>query len=165
MNIDPADADEAKYQMDGQILLGRQLTVVFAEENRKKPTDMRTRERRGRFSDRRRSPPRYSRSPPPRYARSRSHSREDSPPPKRRHHSRSVSARERSYSRSPVRKRSPPYNGRSRSPVRELSPPSRSHSRSPVRELSPVRDRSRGLSPIRSRSRSRRLDRDDSPSQ
>lgn len=44
--VDPADAAEAKYQMDGQILLGRQLTVVFAEENRKKPSDMRVRERR-----------------------------------------------------------------------------------------------------------------------
>ncbi|KAI3518687.1 hypothetical protein L1887_07497 [Cichorium endivia] len=32
--------------MDGQILMGRQLTVVFAEESRKKPTDMRQRERR-----------------------------------------------------------------------------------------------------------------------
>ena len=44
--VDPADAAEAKYQMDGQILLGRELTVVFAEENRKKPSDMRARERR-----------------------------------------------------------------------------------------------------------------------
>lgn len=44
--VDPADAQEAKYQMDGQVLLGRQLTVVFAEENRKKPTDMRHREHR-----------------------------------------------------------------------------------------------------------------------
>lgn len=44
--VDPADAQEAKYQMDGQVLLGRQLTVVFAEENRKKPTDMRHREQR-----------------------------------------------------------------------------------------------------------------------
>ncbi|KAL5976743.1 Arginine/serine-rich splicing factor scl25a transcript I [Asimina triloba] len=43
--VDPADAAEAKYQMDGQILLGRELTVVFAEENRKKPADMRARER------------------------------------------------------------------------------------------------------------------------
>ena len=43
--VDPADAAEAKYHMDGQILLGRELTVVFAEENRKKPSDMRTRER------------------------------------------------------------------------------------------------------------------------
>lgn len=43
--VDPADAAEAKYQMDGQILHGRELTVVFAEENRKKPSDMRARER------------------------------------------------------------------------------------------------------------------------
>lgn len=46
--MDPSDAAEAKYHMDGQILLGRRLTVVFAEENRKKPTDMRARER-GRY--------------------------------------------------------------------------------------------------------------------
>lgn len=31
--------------MDGTILQGRELTVVFAEENRKKPTEMRARER------------------------------------------------------------------------------------------------------------------------
>lgn len=43
--VDPADAAEAKYHMDGQILLGRELTVVFAEENRKKPADMRHRDR------------------------------------------------------------------------------------------------------------------------
>lgn len=43
--VDPADAGEAKYQMDGQIFQGRQLTVVFAEENRKKPQEMRSRER------------------------------------------------------------------------------------------------------------------------
>ncbi|GJU08561.1 serine/arginine-rich SC35-like splicing factor SCL33 [Tanacetum coccineum] len=29
--LDPADAAEAKYQMDGQVLQGRRLTVVFAE--------------------------------------------------------------------------------------------------------------------------------------
>ncbi|KAG6537148.1 hypothetical protein ZIOFF_002233 [Zingiber officinale] len=46
--VDPADAAEAKYHMDGQILLGRELTVVFAEENRKKPSEMRTRE--GRYT-------------------------------------------------------------------------------------------------------------------
>ena len=46
--VDPADAAEAKYQMDGQILQGRELTVVFAEENRKKPSEMRARER-GRY--------------------------------------------------------------------------------------------------------------------
>ena len=43
--VDSADASEAKYQMDGQILMGRELTVVFAQENRKKPSDMRARER------------------------------------------------------------------------------------------------------------------------
>lgn len=43
--VDPIDAEDAKYHMDGQILLGRELTVVFAEENRKKPSDMRARER------------------------------------------------------------------------------------------------------------------------
>ncbi|GKD49456.1 serine/arginine-rich SC35-like splicing factor SCL33 isoform X2, partial [Tanacetum coccineum] len=37
--LEPADAAQAKYHMDGQVL----LTVVFAEENRKKPSDMQTR--------------------------------------------------------------------------------------------------------------------------
>ncbi|XP_060196771.1 serine/arginine-rich SC35-like splicing factor SCL30A [Lycium barbarum] len=163
--VDPADAAEAKYQMDGQGFQGRQLTVVFAEENRKKPTEMRARERSGsgRSSrsysyDRRRSPPRYSRSPPSRYARSRSRGYYS---PKRRHYSRSLSpedkrySRERSYSRSPARELSPPpYNGsrsRSQTPVRERSPYDggpRSRSRTPVGDRSPVR------SPSRSRSRS-----------
>ncbi|KAL3571355.1 hypothetical protein D5086_025259 [Populus alba] len=98
---DPHDAAEAKHHMDGRVFLGRELTVVFAEENRKKPVDMRARERtatRGRVGDRRRSPPRYSRSPrhsrspPPRHATSRSHSRDYYSPPKRRHHSRIFSA-------------------------------------------------------------------------
>ncbi|KAI3794829.1 hypothetical protein L1987_37468 [Smallanthus sonchifolius] len=175
--LDPADAAEAKYQMDGQVLLGRQMTVVFAEENRKKPTDMRTRERRGggRFNDRKRSPPprysrspprRHSRSPPPRYTRSRSHSREYSPPPKRKH-ARSVSpqekrqSRERSLSRSPVREQSPPYDGSPRS--RSRSPPyngSRSQNRSPGRERLPPRNRS----PERERRAPRDLSRSRSPS-
>jgi len=42
---DPHDAAEAKHHMDGRVFLGRELTVVFAEENRKKPVDMRARER------------------------------------------------------------------------------------------------------------------------
>jgi hypothetical protein len=45
--MDPADAADAKHHMDGYLLLGRELTVVFAEENRKKPTEMRARERGG----------------------------------------------------------------------------------------------------------------------
>lgn len=43
--FDPDDAADAKYHMDGQMFLGREITVVFAEENRKKPTEMRARER------------------------------------------------------------------------------------------------------------------------
>nr|XP_043610691.1 serine/arginine-rich SC35-like splicing factor SCL30A isoform X2 [Erigeron canadensis] len=173
--VDPADAAEAKYQMDGQVFQSRELTVVFAEENRKKPADMRVRERRSgsRYNDRRRSPPRhYSRSPPPRHARSRSHSRDYSPAPKRKHHSRSISprgkrySRGRSYSSSPVKERSPPYDGasrsRSRSPIRDRSPPpydgSRSPTRSPEREELPPRDPSRSMSRSRSRSRSRSPD-------
>ncbi|KAI3738581.1 hypothetical protein L2E82_28618 [Cichorium intybus] len=113
--LDPEDAAEAKYQMDGQILLGRELTVVFAEENRKKPSDMRARERfRGRSYDRRGSSIRYSRSPP--HGRSYHRSPRYRSPPRRDRYSRSISpqdrsyrARNRSYSRSP-------YGSRSRSP-------------------------------------------------
>ncbi|RLN34644.1 uncharacterized protein C2845_PM03G13780 [Panicum miliaceum] len=97
---DPEDAADAKYYMDGKLVLGRQIAVVFAEENRKKPQEMRARDRvRGRSDDRRyprsRSPP-YSRGRSP----SRSYSRSPSPAnPKHR-------LRERSYSRSPVDSRS-----------------------------------------------------------
>ncbi|PWZ19402.1 Proline iminopeptidase [Zea mays] len=35
--FDPEDASDAKYHMDGKMLLGREIVVVFAEENRKKP--------------------------------------------------------------------------------------------------------------------------------
>ncbi|KAG1334164.1 serine/arginine-rich SC35-like splicing factor SCL33 [Cocos nucifera] len=146
--VDPSDAAEAKYQMDGQILLGRELTVVFAEENRKKPAEMRARERvGGRAYDHRRSPhhtrsPRYShsRSPrcshSPRNARSLSHSCSYYPPSPKRRYSRSISPRdrrshrERSYSHSPAysRDRRLHHGGSySRSPA-----DSRSRSRSPV---------------------------------
>ncbi|XP_034928051.1 serine/arginine-rich SC35-like splicing factor SCL30A isoform X2 [Populus alba] len=149
---DPHDAAEAKHHMDGRVFLGRELTVVFAEENRKKPVDMRARERtatRGRVGDRRRSPPRYSRSPrhsrspPPRHATSRSHSRDYYSPPKRRHHSRSVSPRERRYSqeRSYSRSRShsqTPNRGQIQSPARSRSrSPRRSRSRSPIHDEYP----------------------------
>ncbi|KAL6326963.1 hypothetical protein AAG906_012647 [Vitis piasezkii] len=144
--VDPADAAEAKYQMDGQVLLGRELTVVFAEENRKRPVDMRARERtsvvgRGRASDRRRSPPRYSRSP--RYARSRSRSPNHYPPsPRRRHYSRSVSPQDkRRYSGEQPYSASPPVKG-SKSQSRS---PSRSRSQTPV-DYSRGLDRERSLS-------------------
>lgn len=42
---DPEDAADAKYYMDGQVVLGRAITVVFAEENRKKPQEMRARDK------------------------------------------------------------------------------------------------------------------------
>ncbi|WZZ07524.1 hypothetical protein YC2023_093445 [Brassica napus] len=42
---DRDDAAEAKYQMDGNLLLGRELSVVFAEDKRKKPTEMRAGQR------------------------------------------------------------------------------------------------------------------------
>lgn len=42
--MDPVDAAEAKYYMDRQMFQGREITVVFAEERRKKPDDMRRRE-------------------------------------------------------------------------------------------------------------------------
>ncbi|KAF4357557.1 hypothetical protein G4B88_026936 [Cannabis sativa] len=101
---------------------------------------------RGNYRDRRRSPPRYSRSPPPRLAGSRSHSRDYYSPPKRRNYSRSVSPQERRYSRDRSYSRSPPYNG-SRSP-------SRSPARGPSGARSPSHSRSRSRSPKRSLSRS-----------
>lgn len=118
---DPADAADAKYYMDGQVVLGRQITVVFAEENRKKPQEMRARDRvRGHSYDDRR----YSRSRSPRYYRGRSPSRSQSysrsPPQNPRHR-----LRERSYSGSPVDSRSrsgSPYeDGYRRSSRRERS--------------------------------------------
>ncbi|CAM8910256.1 unnamed protein product [Rhodiola kirilowii] len=135
--VDPADAAEAKYQMDGQMFLGRELTVVFAEENRKKPTDMRARDRvRGRSYDRRRSPrsPRYSRSPPRRYARdrSRSRSRGYSPSPRRRDYSRSPSPVARRVSRDRSHTHSKPRYSPERSYSRSPAHGSRSRSQSPA---------------------------------
>ncbi|XP_050122334.1 serine/arginine-rich SC35-like splicing factor SCL33 isoform X2 [Malus sylvestris] len=116
--VDPADAADAKYHMDGQILLGRELTVVFAEENRKKPSEMRARDRvRSRSYDNRRSHSRYSRSP--RYARTFSRSPDYySPSPSPRRYSRSISPRDRRY-RDESRSRSP-YGSGSRSRSRSL---------------------------------------------
>ncbi|XP_018436274.1 serine/arginine-rich SC35-like splicing factor SCL33 isoform X2 [Raphanus sativus] len=167
--VDPADAAEAKYHMDGYVLHGRELTVVFAEENRKKPTEMRARERGG---VRRRSPPRYSRSPPRRRGRSRSRSGDYYSPP-RRHHPRSISPREERYDRGRSYSRSPAYNGskgRSVTPARgksrSISPsPRRSISRSPRRSISRSRSPrgNRSPGPGRSISRSPRGNRSPSP--
>ncbi|KAL5218046.1 hypothetical protein ABZP36_018730 [Zizania latifolia] len=126
---DPEGAADAKHHMDGQILLGREVTVVFAQENRKKPSEMRARERvgtRDRTYDRSLRSPRYSRSRSPGFSpRSQPRSRSYSPAPKRKHYSRSPNPRERSLSRSPVhsrsRSRSPSDERRSRSPHKERS--------------------------------------------
>ncbi|ONK63334.1 uncharacterized protein A4U43_C07F13980 [Asparagus officinalis] len=134
----PDDAAEAKEHMNHQVIGGREISIVFAEENRKTPQEMRTTARvSDRYmggSSRRRSPRRqyhsYSRSPSPpprRDLRDRYGSRYDddyysprrsiSPSPRDRNY--------RSYSRSP----SPERTGRS---------PSRSHSyRSNRRSPSP----------------------------
>uniref|UniRef100_A0ACD5YNK3 Uncharacterized protein n=1 Tax=Avena sativa TaxID=4498 RepID=A0ACD5YNK3_AVESA len=126
---DPEDAADAKYYMDGQVLLGREITVVFAEENRKRPAEMRTRERtssRGLSYDRRSRSPRRGRPRSPGYSdRSRSRSRSYSPAPKRKRYSRSPAHRERSVSRSPVdsrsSSRSPSKDRGSKSPCRQRS--------------------------------------------
>jgi FUS-interacting serine-arginine-rich protein 1 len=43
--LEPREAAEAQYCLDHQIIAGREITVVFAEENRKKPQEMRSKER------------------------------------------------------------------------------------------------------------------------
>ncbi|CAM6048811.1 unnamed protein product [Sphagnum compactum] len=43
--LEAGDAAEAQYNMDRQLIGGREITVVFAEENRKKPQEMRLKER------------------------------------------------------------------------------------------------------------------------
>eukprot|EP00252_Welwitschia_mirabilis_P011390 TRINITY_DN25618_c0_g1_i5.p1 TRINITY_DN25618_c0_g1~~TRINITY_DN25618_c0_g1_i5.p1 ORF type:complete len:162 (-),score=20.35 TRINITY_DN25618_c0_g1_i5:305-790(-) len=158
--------------MDRQIFGGREITVVLAEENRKRPEEMRMRSRL-------RAPRGYGRPRSPYYGRSRSRSR--SPGYRSsyyRHYSRSYSpesrhgdgyayspqdkyrrsythSRDRSYDRSPVQR---PYL----SPHRSRD--GRSLSRSPYRDSrSPVAPRrrrnssspgSRSRSPSGSRSRS-----------
>lgn len=43
--VDPYDASEAQYHMNGQLLGGRRITVVVAAETRKRPEEMRVRTR------------------------------------------------------------------------------------------------------------------------
>lgn len=43
--VDPYDAAEAQYHMNGQIFAGREISVVVAAETRKRPEDMRRRTR------------------------------------------------------------------------------------------------------------------------
>ncbi|XP_050218898.1 serine/arginine-rich SC35-like splicing factor SCL28 isoform X2 [Mercurialis annua] len=149
------DAAEAKQRMNHKVIGGREIRIVFAEENRKSPLEMRTTMRVSRHggSSRGRSPPRSPRR------RNRSYSR--SPLPARQ------DSRDRDYGvrddyRSPGRSRS---ISRSRSPLDERdhrssqrSPSPRENGRSPPdeREHAPGRSVSpRGNGRTRSRSRSR----------
>ncbi|KAL8192986.1 hypothetical protein R6Q57_027434 [Mikania cordata] len=99
--VDPYDAAEAQYHMNGRMFAGREISVVLASESRKRPEEMRRRTRvrgpsghEGRRSFHGGS---RSRSRSPRHlsaSRRRHHSRSYSPAPKRR----------RDYSLSPARK-------------------------------------------------------------
>ncbi|GFQ04982.1 serine/arginine-rich sc35-like splicing factor scl30a [Phtheirospermum japonicum] len=173
--VEPADAADAQYRMDGQILSGREVTVVFAEENRKKPTEMRAREREAVLMIEG-GPHLVIPDRPHLVIPVRPHlvaviitllPRDDiqgmilylslyctnlSVSPREKRYS-----EERSYSRSPPREheQSPPYNGTrnySGSPVKERAlVGSRSRSQSPIRQhCSPPP--ARGRSPSRSRS-------------
>lgn len=44
--VEPHDAADAQYHMDGQNFAGRKISVVVAAENRKRPEEMRRRTRR-----------------------------------------------------------------------------------------------------------------------
>ncbi|KAB1214079.1 Serine/arginine-rich splicing factor 33 [Morella rubra] len=149
------DAAEAKQQLNHTIIGGREIRIVFAEENRKTPQEMRQTSRvssRYGGSSRRRTP---TRSPRRRY-----HSYSRSPTPAQ-HDSRDRGARDdyrspvrsRSVSRSPSphdgkdyrRSLSPRENGRSPRAERDYAP---SKSPSPrENNCIPSRSRSRSFSP------------------
>ncbi|KAL5541766.1 hypothetical protein UlMin_009476 [Ulmus minor] len=148
------DAAEAKQQLNHTVIGGREIRIVYAEENRKTPQEMRstTRTSSRHGGGHRRTPPRsprrrypsYSRSPSPVRRDSRDHrSRDDDYSPVR---SRSISRSppprdERDYSRSP----SPRENGRIPYDEREHAP---TRSRSPRGKIrSPSMSRSRSYSP------------------
>ncbi|XP_030473826.1 serine/arginine-rich SC35-like splicing factor SCL28 isoform X1 [Syzygium oleosum] len=136
------DAAEAKQQMNHTVIGGREIRIVFAEENRKTPHEMRVSERvtdrvSGRHRERRRSTSRsprrhnhsYSRSPTPDRHDSRSRGAKDQyhSPMRSGSVSHSPSPREHKVKRSS--KRSPSLREDSRSPIQERGyPAGRSHS-------------------------------------
>ncbi|XP_028783580.1 serine/arginine-rich SC35-like splicing factor SCL28 [Neltuma alba] len=144
------DAAEAKQQLNHTVIGGREIRIVYAEENRKTPQEMRSNVRiSGRYggNGRRRTPTRsrryrsYSRSLSPAGDHPRDHRDKDDyySPERSRSYSRSPSPRGRKdYRRSPT----PRENGRSPDDRRDHT---RSRSESP---------RGNGRSPSRSRSRS-----------
>ncbi|KAK9844347.1 hypothetical protein WJX74_001112 [Apatococcus lobatus] len=119
------DAEDAKYALDRSPMGGREISVVFALQGRKRPDEYRGRggggggSYRGSRRSRSRTPPRRSHRRS--YSRSRSRERDRSYTPA------SPRRRRRSYSRSPSRSRSP-KRSRSPAPARTRSPASRSAS-------------------------------------
>ncbi|KAJ8636519.1 hypothetical protein MRB53_010786 [Persea americana] len=132
------DAADAKQQLNHQVIGGREIAIVYADENRKTPQEMRVSGRvsgrNGGGSYRRRSPPRSPRR------RIRSYSR--SPSPRRNSRAKDRGARYDSHSPSRSLSLSPRDDKDCRSPRKSLSP--RKNSR---RSLSPREDSRRSLSP------------------
>ncbi|XP_057854201.2 serine/arginine-rich SC35-like splicing factor SCL28 isoform X2 [Cryptomeria japonica] len=139
----PDDAAEAKHYMNHQVINGREISIVFAEENRKNPDEMRlkSRKRYGGGSYRRHTPPRS-----PRWRRSYSHS--ESPP----YRSTSIFCDRNSHSSNSRSHDSPPFLNRPRD---SLSPRGRTHYSPPLRRISRdsslPRDRLCNSSPLRSK--------------
>ncbi|XP_062211354.1 serine/arginine-rich SC35-like splicing factor SCL28 isoform X1 [Phragmites australis] len=128
----PEDAAVAKQEMNHKVIGGREISIVYAEENRKTPQEMSTRTRTsGRYMDGSYTRPSLSRSP-----RSRYHSYSPSPSPVRRDF-RGRDCRDNyspgeSYSPHPRDKRYYMSNSRSLSldgPDRQLSPSNSRHGR------------------------------------
>ncbi|KAG5052958.1 hypothetical protein JHK87_005156 [Glycine soja] len=131
--VDPYDASEAQYHMNRQIFAGREISVVVAEETRKRPEEMRHR------TSRLRGPAGYGGQRSSRYGRSRSRSvtRSRSPPyhsgSRNRYRSRSYSPaprRQSDYSVSPRRQAEHPRSPRG--PPRERDGEQKRRSYSPA---------------------------------
>ncbi|CAA6654984.1 unnamed protein product [Spirodela intermedia] len=173
--INPSDASEAQYQMNGRIFGGREITVVAASETRKRPEEMSSRTRsRGPSGGRRSShydrdnSRSVSRSRSPRHpsdSRGRQDSRSYSPGPRRprshsvspKRHSKSVRSPRESHGADGGRRsysngyddgnRDPAENGNERAKYDAEGSHPRRRSRSPRR-----------VSRLASRSRSRSVD-------
>ncbi|XP_024535223.1 serine/arginine-rich SC35-like splicing factor SCL33 [Selaginella moellendorffii] len=142
--MNPEDAARAKHHMDRQVLGGREITVVFAEENRKKPSEMRMKSRVSGWGSRYGGGGYYRHSPRRFRSRSRSYSpgrryrssRYDSDRHGRSRYSSPSPARYRSPRHSPSESWSSPRGRRadSRSASPEKNGRKKSSSRSPSRE-------------------------------
>ncbi|KAM0908899.1 hypothetical protein ACQ4PT_015168 [Festuca glaucescens] len=134
----PEDAAYAKQEMNHQVICGREITIVFAEENRKTPQEMRFRTRSRPMDGNFRRRQSLSRSP-----RSRRPSYSPGPSPVRqysRDRNRSKYSPEGSYSPHARDKRQHRSNGRSPSPdgdQRRMSPSNNGHG-PPVDRRSPT---------------------------